>query len=171
MKSHRLIAAFVISACLIPLNASAACIVCWGGYTGCRTFAENSCNELPAGSSGICFTLGAEMFRPGNDYILYEKGRAWLVQGSNKTEFASDSMSSTFKRLSARYPAAKNGDSVNKERDAVWSAFFSRPDSGAVSPAVLAKFGKEMKLGVRRAETGARKVQEQKRDVDIRRTK
>lgn len=45
------------------------------------------------------------------------------------------------------------------------------PLSGIISPAVLAKFSKEMRLGVRRAETGAGKVQEQKRDVNIRRGK
>lgn len=97
------------------------------------------------------------MFKP-TDYILTEKGRAWLVQGPKKTPLGSDSMSSSFTRLNVKYPAAKNGDpKINKERETAWAAFFSKPDSGVVSPGVLSKFSREMGLSVRQAETGSMK--------------
>lgn len=61
-------------------------------------------------------------------------------------------------RLNAKYPAAKNGDpKINKESKAAWAAFFSKPDSGVVSPGVLSKFSREMGLSVRQAETGSKK--------------
>lgn len=162
MKSRTFLAPFFISTCLISINASAACIVCWGGQ--CWSLANNSCNEvsdsLPtSGSTGfICFTLGPTAFKPNTDYILTEKGKAWLVQGPKKTPFGSDSMGSSFTRLNIKYPATKNDDpKINKESIAAWSAFFSKPDSGIVSPEVLSKFSKEMGLGVRQTETGSKK--------------
>lgn len=154
MKSHTLVAPFVISACLISVDAYAACMVCWLGT--CYTFPENSCNEYTGTSP--CFTLGAEMFKPNTDHVLAEKGQAWLVQGQKKTPFASDSMGASFTRLQARYPASTKGDpKSSKEREAAWAALVAKPDGGVISPGVLAKFSKEMGLGLRQAETGPRK--------------
>jgi|GEM_PF-6411419 len=149
MKYRNLMAALVFtSACMIPIESFAACIVCWGG--SCFSLAESSCNEV---SVGTCFTMGAQMFRPSTDYVLTEKGRAWLVQGTKRTPFASDSMSASFKRMVAKYPEAKSDDpKIKKEREAAWAAFFKTPDNGATSPDVLSRFSREMGLSVRQGE-------------------
>lgn len=98
------------------------------------------------------------MFHPSSDFVLTDKGRAWLVQGSKETPFASDGMTASFKRLNTQYSASKSTDPrVKKESEAAYKALFGTPDSGIASPGVLLHFSKQMGLSVRTAEERSKK--------------
>lgn len=157
MKSVNIVAAVGVAlALLIPVEAVAAAMWCWGGT--CRTFPDASCNEadrtLTKVAGAICFTLGPEMFRPGTDYVvLAENGRAWLVQGTKRTPFASDRMSTSLKQMYARYPEERSDDpGVKAEIEAAWASLFGQRDSGIVSADVLSRFTREMGLSLRRGD-------------------
>ena len=145
-------------------NTNAACTYRhWGIWFVGPNSSCNECANSSCCSGDLCFTLGPLMFKPQTDYVLSENGQAWLVQGTKKTQFASDNLDSFIKSMSRKYEKAnRDNPDIKKEMENAWREFDKNPDNGIVSPTRLSAFQKEMGLEIRN-ENNANKLGEPKK--------
>ena len=149
MKTHKSIARIALALfCAIPTLVNAGCMFCiWGG---CVELAF-SCSALSKiTSTGVCFTLGPQMYKPATDHLLSKGGHAWIIQGEKKIPIASDAMNASLGHIVAKASESKSNDpAIKKEITAAFEKIIKGPDQGTVSPEVVARLSKELGLSVR----------------------
>lgn len=151
MKNRFKIAALaLVSGCMLPSAASAACSYCWGGH--CWFIWDASCEQAMSvlDSNGICFSAGA---LAQTDFISSNPdGTAVLVTRSGTTPLASDRLLAFMAAQQSRYPVTARTDArLARRMEAEASAFLRSRDNGLVSQATVDRSARALGVGVRRA--------------------
>ena len=145
----------VVSASMIPLSASATCLVCFK-YTGNCYVLEMPCSAFDGyGGRATCFLIGAMRVNPATDYVLTDYAHAWLVQGAKRTPLASKAMTQTLASISRQYAGSKTvGPREGSLKADALAAALKAPDLN-VSPDLVAAYAKALNLKVRTHRAGA----------------
>lgn len=140
----------LVSSCLVPSAASAACSYCWGG--NCYFIWDASCEYVMSvlEPNGICFSAGA---LAQTDFIVSNPdGTAALVTSSGTTPLASDRLLAFMAAQRSRYPSTARTDArLAAQMRADATAFFRSRDDGVVSQATVNTSARALGVSVRRA--------------------